>query len=66
MPRTLAAFQRGLPVGVDTPRSVNPLGQPAHGRLRLQVPVEQLRDQRRLARLHPDPGRIPGPLGSSR
>jgi hypothetical protein len=25
MPRTLAAFQRGLPVGVATPRSVNRL-----------------------------------------
>ncbi len=40
-----------------------PLSHLVHGGLRLQVPVEQLRDQHRLARLHPDRGRITGPLG---
>ena len=40
-----------------------PLGHLVHGGLRLQVPVEQLRDQHRLAGLHPDRGRITGPLG---
>jgi len=37
--------------------------EPIQGCPRLQVPVEQLRDQHRLAGLCPDCGRITGPLG---
>jgi hypothetical protein len=56
VPARLARRGRNLKVG-------QPLGQPVHGRLRLQIPVEQLRHQHRLGPLYPDPGHIPGPLG---
>jgi hypothetical protein len=62
-----AAHAGGVPARLTRrgrhPQVGQPLGEPVHGRLRLQVPVEQLRDQHRLGLLHPDPGRIPGPLG---
>jgi len=45
------------------PQISQPPGKPVKGCLRLQVPVEQLRDHHRFAGLHPDQGRIAGPLG---
>jgi hypothetical protein len=44
------------------PEIGQPPGEPVQGGLRLQVPVEQLPDQRRLPRIHPDRGRITGPV----
>jgi hypothetical protein len=44
------------------PQIGQPGGELIQGGLRLQVPVEQLRDQRRFCGLCPDRGRVPGPV----
>ena len=53
VPARLARRGRNAKVG-------QALGEPVHGRLRLQIPVEQLCHQHRRIRLHPHPCRIPG------
>ena len=44
------------------PQPGQPRRELIQGCRRLQVPVEQLRDQHRLLRLYPDRGRVPGPV----
>ena len=52
-----------LAPGGGHPQVGQPPGEPVDGRLRFQVPVEQLRDQHRLPGLHPHSGRLARPLG---
>ena len=63
MPRTLATFHRGPPLGAGTPRPVSRRREPVDGCLGFEVPVEQLRHQRRLPGLCPHRRRQAGPLG---
>jgi hypothetical protein len=63
MPRTLAVFQRGPPLGVGTPQIGQPPGQPVDGPLRFQVPVEQLCHQRRFPGVYPHRGCQARPAG---
>ena len=45
------------------PEAGQPRREPVDGRLGFEVPLEQLRYQRRLRGVRPDPGRLPRPVG---